>query len=444
MNDSPQPLVSSTSGPLCGTITPPGDKSISHRSVMLGGIAKGTTTVKGLLEGEDVLHTVAALRALGAKIEKTGDTWRIEGTGLNGLKQPAEKLDMGNSGTSARLLIGLFGARPLTCTFTGDASLCKRPMGRVITPLEQMGAKFESQPGGRMPLTVTGPLQPTPIAYKLPVASAQVKSAVLLAGLSANGTTTVIESIPTRDHTEHMLRQFGANLTIERTPDSAEAISVTGPTQLKGQDIIVPADISSAAFPLVAALIRPGSELVLNNIGINPRRAGLIVTLQEMGADVTLRNEREACGEPVADLIVKAGALKGITVPNHRAPSMIDEYPILAMAAACAIGTTRMCGLGELRVKESDRLALVADGLKACGANVDIEGDDLIVHGAGQPPRGGATIATAMDHRIAMSFLVLGMATSSPITIDDSRMIATSFPGFVTMMNGVGAGLRTP
>ncbi|MDD5587412.1 MAG: 3-phosphoshikimate 1-carboxyvinyltransferase [Alphaproteobacteria bacterium] len=438
MNDVPQPLVSHTSGPLQGIITPPGDKSISHRSVMLGGIASGTTTVRGLLEGEDVLHTVAALHALGARITKDGEVWRIEGTGLDGLRKPSQTLDMGNSGTSARLLIGLLGARPFTSSFTGDASLCKRPMGRVITPLEQMGAAFVSPPGGRMPLTVTGAAKPTAITYKLPVASAQVKSAVLLAGLSAHGVTTVIETVPTRDHTERMLRQFGVAVTIEKTPDGAEAISVTGPAQLTRQNITVPADISSAAFPMVAALLRPGSEITLNNVGLNPRRAGLITTLLEMGANIKLANEREACGDPVADLAVQAGTLKGVTVPAGRAPSMIDEYPILAMAAACAEGTTRMCGLGELRVKESDRLTLVAEGLKACGARVDIEGDDLIVYGNGQPPKGGAMIATAMDHRIAMSFLVLGMATPEPVTIDDSRMIATSFPGFVEMMNGMG------
>jgi 3-phosphoshikimate 1-carboxyvinyltransferase len=314
-------------------------------------------------------------------------------------------------------------------------------MGRVITPLEQMGAAFASQPGGRMPLTVKGLAQPAPITYALPVASAQVKSAILLAGLSAKGVTTVIETVPTRDHTERMLSQFGAKITIEKTPDGAEAISVTGPAQLKGQDITVPADISSAAFPMVAALIRPGSEMTLNNVGLNPRRAGLIFSLQEMGADIALANAREACGEPVADLTVKAGALKGVTVPADRAPSMIDEYPIFAMAAACAEGATRMCGLGELRVKESDRLALVFEGLKACGAIVEIEDDDLIVHGNGKPPRGGATIATSMDHRIAMSFLILGMATPDPVTIDDSRMIATSFPGFVAMMNGLGGSI---
>lgn len=437
MTNAPKPLISRACGPLKGTLTPPGDKSISHRSIMLGGIASGTTTVRGLLEGEDVLHTVAALRALGAEISKENDLWTIKGAGLDGLKEPSSVLDMGNSGTSARLLIGLLGARPFTSRFTGDASLCKRPMGRVITPLEQMGTKFKSEPGGRMPLTVIGAQNPTPITYKLPVASAQVKSAVLLAGLSAQGKTTVIETVPTRDHTENMLRHFGASLSVTPT-EIGEAIEVTGKAQLKGQNIVVPADISSAAFPMIAALIRPGSSIALNNVGINPRRAGLIHTLQEMGADITLQNTRTSCGEQVADLVVQAGTLEGITVPASRVPSMVDEYPALAMAAACAEGTTRMQNLGELRVKESDRLTLVAQGLKACGANVEIEGDDLIVHGNGKPPKGGATIETAMDHRIAMSFLVLGAATQDPVRIDDGNFIATSFPGFANVMNGLG------
>jgi 3-phosphoshikimate 1-carboxyvinyltransferase len=434
----PQPLISRTSGPLAGTLTPPGDKSMSHRAVMLGGIAEGVTTIRGLLEGEDVLHTVKTLKALGAEIVKKGNIWNIKGAGLNGLHASDSALDMGNSGTSARLLIGLLGARPFASAITGDASLCKRPMARVITPLEQMGAKFETQPGGRLPLTITGPAKPTPIAYRLPVASAQVKSAILLAGLSAEGTTIVIETRPTRDHTENMLRHFGANLTIKRTPDG-EAISITGPARLKGQDLTIPADISSAAFPIVAALIRPSSEVTLNNVGINPRRAGLLQTLLEMNANIILSNRREICGEPVADIIVAASTLEGVTVPAERVPSMVDEYPALAMAAACAKGTTRLCGLGELRVKESDRLTLVADGLKACGARIKIEGDDLIIYGTGIPPQGGATIETAMDHRIAMSFLILGMATPSPISIDDGSFIATSFPGFSEMMNGLGA-----
>ncbi len=434
-------LRSCLSGPLKGALTPPGDKSISHRSIMLGGIAKGRTTVRGLLEGEDVLSTVAALRALGATIVKEGDVWMIDGVGLEGLREPDHVLDMGNSGTSARLLIGLLGARPFTSFFTGDASLRKRPMARVMTPLEQMGASFMTREGGRLPLAVRGAAQARAITYKLPVASAQVKSAVLLAGLSADGVTTVIEAIPTRDHSERMLRHFGAKVTIERTESGAEAISIMGGAALTGQNIIVPADISSAAFPMVAAAIRPESEVTLRHVGMNVRRAGIVQSLLEMGASIEILNEGEACGEPVADLLVRGGALKGATIPASRAPSMIDEYPVLAMAAACAEGVSRFNGLAELRVKESDRLALVAEGLQKVGAKVEIEGDDLMIHGTGKPPRGGATIAAALDHRIAISFLVLGMATQEPITIDDASPIATSFPAFTEMMNGLGAGI---
>ena len=436
------PLISHQSGSLTGDITPPGDKSISHRAIMLGGIAKGRTSVRGLLEGEDVLCTVAALRELGATITKENDVWHITGTGLNGLRAPQHVLDMGNSGTAARLLMGLLSGRPFPSSFTGDASLCKRPMVRVITPLEQMGARFQST-DGKMPLSVTGAAQPTPITYRLPVASAQVKSAILLAGLSAEGVTTVIEVSPTRDHSENMLRCFGAKVEIARQADNTDAISITGKPNLIGRDVVVPADPSSAAFPLVAALLRPGSELTLRNVGINPRRAGLIQTLIEMGAQITLANPREEGGEPVADLVVKGSTLRAITVPPERAPSMIDEYPILAIAAACADGITRMRGLGELRVKESDRLALMAEGLKRCGVKVEIEGDDLIVTGNGQPPEGGAVIDTAMDHRIAMSFLVLGTTSRQPVRIDDGAFIATSFPGFVEMMNKLGALIKT-
>ncbi len=436
-----QALVSRLTGALRGTVTPPGDKSISHRAIMLGGIAAGRTSVRGLLEGEDVLSTVAALRALGAQIAKEGDVWIIDGVGLDKLQEAAGVLDMGNSGTSARLLIGLLGARPFTSFFTGDASLCKRPMGRVIEPLSQMGATFMSREGGRFPLAVRGAGAPKAITYRLPVASAQVKSAVLLAGLSAEGTTTVIEPIPTRDPTERMLRAFGAQLTIEKGEDGASVIRLQGRPRLTGREIIVPADISSAAFPIVAACLRDGSKVKLMNVGINERRAGILCSLQEMGAIVLLENEREVCGEPVADILVRGSALKGVTIPASRVPSMVDEYPVLAMAAACANGTSRFIGLGELRVKESDRLMLVADGLKACGVAVEIEGDDLIIHGTGVPPRGGATIATALDHRIAMSFLVLGMATPEPIAVDDGRVIATSFPNFTTMMNDLGAKL---
>jgi 3-phosphoshikimate 1-carboxyvinyltransferase len=437
----PHPLTSRPAGPLKGDITPPGDKSVSHRAIILGGIARGVTTVRGLLEGEDVLRTVAALRELGASITKDEGVWRIEGVGLDGLAAPRSALDMGNSGTAARLLIGLLGGRPFASSFTGDASLCKRPMGRVIAPLQQMGASFKSS-DGKLPLSVTGAARPTPITYRLQVASAQVKSAVLLAGLSAEGITTVIESSPTRDHSEHMLRSFGAHLTVERQADGAEAISIVGRPVLTGRAIVVPADPSSAAFPLVAALLRPGSEVTLRHVGLNSRRAGLIETLIEMGASIALANRREEGGEPVADLIVEGSALRAVTVPPERAPSMIDEYPILAIAAACARGATRMRGLGELRVKESDRLALMADGLKRCGVKVEIESDDLIVHGTGQPPEGGATVETAMDHRIAMSFLTLGMASLQSIRVDDALLIATSFPGFAATMNGLGASIQ--
>jgi 3-phosphoshikimate 1-carboxyvinyltransferase len=430
-------LISRQTGPLLGDITPPGDKSISHRAVMLGGIAEGLTTVKGLLEGEDVLCTIAALRELGAKITKEGDAWHIHGAGLEGLRAPRHTLDMGNSGTAARLLMGLLGGRPFTSSFTGDASLCKRPMKRVIEPLEQAGAVFHSA-DGRMPLSVTGAAHPKAITYRLPVASAQVKSAVLLAGLSAEGITAVIESAPTRDHTENMLRAFGAKISSTPQQDGGYLIALQGKPRLTGREIAVPADPSSAAFPMVAALLRPGSEVTLRNVGINPRRAGLIETLIEMGAPITLADRRDEGGEPVADLIVKAGALKAVTVPPERAPSMIDEYPILAVAAACAAGTTRMRGLGELRVKESDRLALMAEGLKRCGVKVEVEGDDLIVHGDGAPPEGGTTVATSMDHRIAMSFLVLGMASRQPVRIDDGAFIATSFPDFTGTMNRLG------
>lgn len=433
-----QPLVSRACRALRGVFTPPGDKSISHRTIMLGGIAEGITTIQGLLEGEDVLRTVAALQALGASInKKPNGEWSIQGTGLSHLQKPNQILDMGNSGTAARLLIGLLSGLPFTSSFTGDASLCKRPMGRIITPLSLMGATFQST-DGKLPLDVTGAKQPLPLHYRLPVASAQVKSAILLAGLSAEGMTTVVEKVPTRDHSENMLRHFGATVTITLESDGAEAICVTGRPFLKGQQIIVPADPSSAAFPLVAALLNAGSNITLRNVGLNPRRAGLFETLREMGASITYIKAHDECGEPVADLKVEASRLKGITVPAERAPSMIDEFPILAIAAACAEGATRMCGLGELRVKESDRLALMAEGLKKCGVEVAIEKDDLLVYGTGHPPEGHCLITTEMDHRIAMSFLVLGSVTKQPITIDDGRFIATSFPEFIESMNNLG------
>ncbi|MBB3262675.1 3-phosphoshikimate 1-carboxyvinyltransferase [Azospirillum sp. OGB3] len=436
-----KPLRSSVTGALAGTIRVPGDKSISHRSLMLGAVAVGETVIHGLLEGEDVLNTAAAMRLLGAQAERGGDgVWRVRGVGLGGLAEPAQVLDMGNSGTAARLLMGLVASHPITCVFTGDASLNKRPMARVTGPLEQMGARFVGRSGGRLPLAVVGSDRTVPITYRLPVASAQVKSAIILCGLNTAGTTTVIEAEPTRDHTELMLRHFGATVTTERMEDGALAVSVLGQPELTGRAIVVPADPSSAAFPAVAALLRPGSELLLPGVGMNPRRTGLYDTLIEMGANIAFENRRDEAGEPVADLRVKHGPLKGIVVPADRAPSMIDEYPILAAAAACAEGTTVMLGLKELRVKESDRLAMVADGLTKCGVKVEVGADDsLTVYGTGKPPQGGATVATAMDHRIAMSFLVLGMATAEPVQVDDGAFIDTSFPGFVGLMNGVGA-----
>ncbi len=436
-----KPLRSSSTGALAGTIRVPGDKSISHRSLMLGAVTVGETVIHGLLEGEDVLHTAAAMRLLGARADRDADgVWRVRGVGLGALSEPAQVLDMGNSGTAARLLMGLVAAHPITCVFTGDASLNKRPMARVTTPLEQMGARFVGRSGGRLPLTVVGSDAMIPITYRLPVASAQVKSAILLAGLNTPGATTVIEAEPTRDHTELMLRHFGATVTTERQADGALAVTVVGQPELTGRTIHVPSDPSSAAFPVVAALLRPGSEVVLTDVGMNPRRTGLFETLIEMGADIAFENRRDQAGEPVADLRVRYSRLKGVVVPADRAPSMIDEYPVLAAAAACAEGDTVMLGLKELRVKESDRLAMVADGLTACGVALEVGADDsLTVHGTGAPPKGGATIATAMDHRIAMSFLVLGTASVEPIQVDDGAFIETSFPGFGALMNGLGA-----
>ncbi len=436
---SSRPLQSASTGALSETVRVPGDKSISHRALMFGALAVGETDIHGLLTGEDVLHTAAAMRALGATVGQEDDgIWRVRGVGVGGLAEAAGVLDMGNSGTAARLLIGLVSTHPITTFFTGDASLNRRPMARVITPLENMGAAFVGRAGGRLPLAVIGTEQPVPILYRLPVASAQVKSAILLAGLNTAGITTVIEPEPTRDHSELMLRHFGATVTTETTEDGALAVSVTGEPELTGRTVIVPADPSSAAFLTVAALIRPGSEVLLTDVGINPRRTGLYDTLIEMGADIQFENRRTEAGEPVADLRVRSSVLKGIAVPPERAPSMIDEYPILAVAAACAEGTTTMHGLAELRVKESDRLAMVADGLDACGVAVEAGADSLTVHGAGIPP-GGGLVKTAMDHRIAMSFLVLGMASAQPVAVDDSTFIDTSFPGFVPMMNGLGA-----
>lgn len=436
----PEPMGLRASDPLTGRIRVPGDKSISHRSLMLGALALGETVIEGLLEGEDVLATAAAMRAMGAVVESGADgLWRVNGVGVGGLLQPQTALDMGNSGTSTRLLMGLVASHAITATFTGDASLSKRPMGRVTEPLSLMGARFETSPGGRLPLTMTGLCPAVPIRYVLPVASAQVKSAILLAGLNAPGITTVVEKEATRDHSERMLRGFGATVTVEEGAEG-RVISITGEAELTGQRITVPGDPSSAAFPMVAVLIVPGSDVTIENVGINPTRAGLITALQAMGASITLLNERTVGGEPVADLHVKASALKGIEVPTEIAPSMIDEYPILFIAAALAEGRTVARGLEELRVKESDRIAVMANGLKACGVEVEELPDGIIIHGrGGEKVPGGATVASHLDHRIAMSFAVLGLVAQQPVTVDDARPIATSFPDFVSLMTGLGA-----
>jgi 3-phosphoshikimate 1-carboxyvinyltransferase len=435
-------LVSRKAGALTGTTKIPGDKSISHRALMLGALTVGETIISGLLEGEDVLNTAEAMRQMGAKIEKGGDRlWRIYGVGIGGLKTPAKHLDMGNSGTSTRLLMGLVGGHDISATFTGDESLSKRPMKRAMTPLEMMGIKFEATGDGKLPLTVTGAKDPVAIEYRLPVASAQVKSAILLAGLNARGTTTVIEDTPTRDHTEKMLQHFGIEVTTEKLPDGALSVSVKGQQELQPCAVDVPGDPSSGAFPAVAAVIAQGSEITLTRVGINERRNGIYTTLKEMGADVQYKYITTEAGEQVADIVVRGSTLKGITVPPERVPSMIDEFPVLAMAAACANGTTHMSGLAELRVKESDRLLMIAEGLKACGVKLDMGADSLTIYGTGRPPKGGAKIATALDHRIAMSFLVLGTVTDEPIFIDDAAPIKTSFPNFVELMNDLGTNI---
>src|SRR6266403_1303247 len=438
---SAMPLVASRpAAPLSGTISVPGDKSISHRALMFGALAIGRTEIRGLLEGEDVLATAAALRAMGAGIARAEDGhWLVDGVGVGGLAEPDDVIDLGNSGTAARLLLGILATHPFTSFVTGDASLRSRPMGRVITPLSQFGAHFLSREGGRLPLAVTGAANPVPQTYRLPVPSAQVKSAVLLAGLNTPGETSVIEPQQTRDHTERMLGHFGAKVSVEIDAAIGRRITIEGYPELIAAPITVPGDPSSAAFPLVAALVVPGSDITIAGVGLNPSRTGLLLSLREMGADIVLVNERTEGGEPVADLHVRAGPLVGADIPPERAPSMIDEYPILAVAAACARGRTVMRGLAELRVKESDRLAGIAEGLARCGVRVTIEGDDLIVEGADNFPAGGATIETQLDHRIEMAFLVLGLAANQPVRIDDARPIATSFPDFVPLMARLGA-----
>ena len=426
-------------GPLTGRIRVPGDKSISHRSLMLSALAVGTSRVTGLLEGEDVLATAAAMRAMGAGIERLADgSWTIDGVGVGGLMQPRTALDMGNSGTSTRLLMGLLASHPLTATLIGDASLSRRPMGRVIEPLSRMGAEFTGAPGGTLPLSMRGLAPAVPIEYRLPVASAQVKSAVLLAGLNIPGVTTVIEPIPTRDHSERMLRGFGADLTVEIDADGARIIRLTGEVELRPQTIVVPGDPSSAAFFVVAALLVPGTDLVVENVGLNPTRAGLFEVLRQMGGRIEEVNAREVGGEPVADLRVWHSALNGIEVDPAITPSMIDEFPVLFVAAALAKGRTVTRGLDELRVKESDRLAAMHAALTLAGARVTETEDGLIIDGSGGDPLLGGTapIATHLDHRIAMSMAVAGLASRDGITLDDTRPIATSFPTFETLLAG--------
>ena len=436
-NVQPRPGMFQPIGPLRGTAKVPGDKSISHRALMLSALAIGESRISGLLEGEDVLATAAAMRAMGADITRTGEgDWTVHGVGVGGLMQPSGALDMGNSGTSTRLLMGLVASHRIIATFTGDASLSKRPMGRVIDPLSQMGTEFTSSPGGTLPLMVRGLVPAVPISYRLPVASAQVKSAVLLAGLNIAGITEVIEPVPTRDHSERMLRGFGANLTVDVDASGVRHVRLMGEAELTPQQIEVPGDPSSAAFFVVAALITPGSEVTVTHVGMNPTRTGIYKMLEAMGADLTYSNRREVGGEPVADITARHSALRGIEVLPEVAPSMIDEFPVFFVAASMAQGRTVTSGLDELRVKESDRLALMASGLKAIGAQVQEREDGLVIDGtAGEPLEGGATVASALDHRIAMSFAVAGQHCYHAVTVDDVSPIATSFPTFETILN---------
>jgi len=432
-------------GRLDGEAALPGDKSISHRALMLAAMAVGESRIDGLLEGEDVLATAEALRRLGCMVERLGPgRWRVDGVGVGGLAEPEQVIDFGNAGTGVRLMLGLLAGHSFTTFLTGDDSLRRRPMRRVLEPLELMGAAGLARSGGRLPLALSGRADLLPVDYRSPVASAQIKSAILLAGLHAHGRTTVVEPLPSRDHSERMLAAMGAEVRTTRLADGAQAVSIDGQPELRPQAFEVPGDPSSAAFPLVAAAVREGSAVILRGVSVNPLRAGLLATLEEMGAVIRRRDERTVAGEPVADLEVRGGALKAVDVPPERAPSMIDEYPILAVAAACARGRTVMTGLGELRVKESDRLAAIAEGLAACGVEVEAGSDSLVVHGRGGRPAGDALIRTGLDHRIAMSFLVLGVAAKAPVTVDDASPIATSFPGFVAMMEDLGANLWTP
>ena len=435
---SPRPLTAQRAGPLSGDTTVPGDKSISHRALMFAALAIGETQIAGLLEGEDVMRTAAAMRALGAQVtQKAPGRWCVSGVGIGGLAEPADVLDMGNSGTAARLLTGLLATHPIFCVVTGDASLRRRPMARVTDPLVQTGARFTMREGGRLPLAITGTGQAMPLEHRMSVASAQVKSAILLAGLNARGTTQLEEPVPTRDHTENMLRHFGAALTVTQMPD-CRVITLAGRPELRASDIVVPGDPSSAAFAVVAALLTPGSRVTVRGVGLNPLRTGLFAALRAMGARLSIESERVEGGEAVGDITAEAGPLTAADTQPGIVPSMIDEFPILAVACAAASGTSRLRGLGELRVKESDRLNATAALLSANGIGCAVEGDDLVVHGSGGAPPGGGQVATQMDHRLAMSALVLGSASRAPVSVDDTAFIDTSFPGFVELMTGLG------
>jgi 3-phosphoshikimate 1-carboxyvinyltransferase len=443
-DESPAGLRSRSSGPLSGIVRPPGDKSISHRALMLGALTVGETAIEGLLEGEDVLATADAMRAFGATVTRTGQgTWRVAGLGVGGLLEPDGVVDYGNAGTGVRLAMGLAGGHGAVTTFTGDASLVRRPMGRVLEPLRRMGVQAMARSGDRLPATIRAPDALIPIEYRLPVASAQVKSALLLAALNAPGVTSIIEAVATRDHTERMLQAFGAQIEVDTDEEGARVIRIEGGANLKPQAVAVPGDPSSAAFAIVAALIVEGSDITVENVLLNPTRLGLIETLLEMGGDISVANRRSAGGEEVGDIRVRASKLKGVTVPAARAPSMIDEYPVLAVAASVAEGDTMMEGIAEMRVKESDRIATVLAGLRANGVAAEDTPESLLVHGMTKVP-GGGTVATQLDHRIAMSFLILGLVAEKPVTIDDARPVATSFPEFRNLMTNLGAHFETP